>query len=132
DADHNNSTSSPISESIGLRTITPIVTVNNKSYDGTTSAIIGSRALNGIVSGDEVSLGTSGVAIFNDATIGTAKPVSVSGLTLTGAAAGNYVLTSDTVLTTGNIASAPLTIIGLSAENKIYDATTTVTLTGTP
>ena len=55
--------------------------------------------------------------------------VNISGLSLTGAQAGNYTLTAPVL--SANITAKALTAAGtLAASNKIYDATTTASLTG--
>ncbi len=79
-------------------TITSGLSANNKTYDGSTSATISSNsvALSGVVAGDSanVSLSTNGyTATFNTATVGSGKSVTVSGLSLSGSASGNYSLT---------------------------------------
>ena len=108
------------------------ITASNKVYNGNTTATLntGSAALVGVVSGDSVTLNTgSAVGTFDNKNVGTGKTVTVSGLTISGADAGKYTLTQPT--TTANITAKVLTETGLSASNKIYDATTTATLTGT-
>ena len=57
--------------------------------------------------------------------------MQLSGFGLTGADAPNY-LAPTTTLLTANITPATLNLNGLSAANKVYDATTTAALTGTP
>ena len=52
--------------------------------------------------------------------------MTVSGLSLTGADAGNYILTQPT--TTANITAATLTVTGITASNKVYDGNTDATL----
>lgn len=67
------------------------LTVNNKTYDGTTTGT-GTVTLNGVLSGDTV--GTAGTTFtFADKNAGTGKTVAVAGTTLTGADAGNYTVT---------------------------------------
>lgn len=102
--------------------------VNDKTYDRLTSATIASYgALSGGVSGDEIGVVNSGAnASFGDYNAGANKVVTVSGLSLTGADAGNYNLANQT--TTATINKAQLTIIGITADNKIYDATQTATV----
>jgi hypothetical protein len=51
---------------------------------------------------------TGGTAAFDSASAGNGKPVTVSGLTLAGAAAANYTL-APTAATTGTISAATLT-----------------------
>src|SRR5262249_22819079 len=70
-------------------------TANDKVYDATTPTTLNtaSAALVGAISGDAVALGTSGArGSFADKNVGTNKAVSVAGLTIAGAAAGNYAL----------------------------------------
>lgn len=84
------------------------VTANNKVYDGTTAATLSTStaALVGVVSGDNVTLVTSGaIGTFSDNQVGTNKTVTVSGLTISGTDAGNYTLTQPT--TTASITAAP-------------------------
>ena len=72
--------------------MTPAVDAANKVYDGTTAATLTSCTVTGAIGGDVVAC--TGTASFDTANVGTGKTVTVSGLTLTGAAAGNYVLSS--------------------------------------
>ena len=63
-----------------------------------------------MINGDQVSLNPLGyTATFNNPNAGSGKPVTVSGLSLLGSAATNYVLTQPTGLT-ATIAPAPLTL----------------------
>ena len=73
--------------------------------------------------------GTMNTAQNWSGAIATFKAPSISGLTLTGAAAGNYTLSG----TTGAVTVTPknLTVTGLTASGKIYDGTMTADLTGT-
>src|SRR5258706_6353369 len=95
----------------------------NKPYDAGTAATltIGSPTLNaGVISPDVVSLDSSAAAgTFSDANIGTGKTVQISGLTLTGADAGNYSLTQPT--RTANITTRPITVT-VDAQIKPYGA----------
>jgi hypothetical protein len=105
------------------------LTADNKVYDGNTTATLntGSAALVGVVGSDDVTLDTTGAAgTFDTANVGTNKTVTVSGLTLTGADAGNYSLTQPT--TTADITAKALTVSGITADNKVYDGNTTATL----
>jgi hypothetical protein len=87
---------------ITAATVTPSVTVNNKTYDGTTSVSIATRSLTGVIAPDVVAL-SGGTAVFDSAAVGDGKTVSVTGLSLTGAGAANYSLSTTTVITTANI-----------------------------
>ncbi|MGD0090611.1 MAG: YDG domain-containing protein, partial [Planctomycetota bacterium] len=105
---------------------------NNKTYDGgTTATLTGTPgALQGVFSGDTVSLSGTAVGTFADKDAGSGKTVTVSGQALTGAQAGDYSLTEPA--TTANITPLALTVSGIGANNKTYDGGTTATLTGTP
>ncbi|WP_132647784.1 YDG domain-containing protein, partial [Rubrivivax gelatinosus] len=71
------------------------LTAQNKVYDATTAASFsGSAALSGVVGSDVVALTGTLAAAFANADAGTNKGITTSGLTLTGAAAGNYSLTA--------------------------------------
>ena len=69
---------------------------------------------------------TGATSTFADAKVGTGKSVNISGLSLSGSAAGNYTLTQPTAQAT--ITSAGLTVTGITAANKVYDGTTTATI----
>src|SRR5208337_1134810 len=107
------------------------ISANNKVYDGTTVATITSNnvVLTGVVSGDTVNVATNGyTASFASAGVGTAIPVTVGGLTLTGGSATNYTLTQPVL--SANITSKGVTVgSGLTANNKVYDGTTVATIT---
>jgi hypothetical protein len=70
------------------KTLVGTITVLNKVFDGNTSATIGTRSLSGIVSGDSVSY-VGGTAVFPSSSVGT-YTVPATGLSLSGADAGNY------------------------------------------
>jgi hypothetical protein len=97
--------------------------VNSKTYDGTTAATGAITGLSGIVDGDAVQLGGSAQFAFADRNAGNGKAVSVSGITLTGADAGNYVVGA-VANGTANIAKAVLTLTA-SGDSKGYDGTVT-------
>jgi trimeric autotransporter adhesin len=108
------------------------ITAADKVYDATTTATLntGNVAYAGMINGDDVSLGGSGSGSFATKDVGTNKTVTVSGYTLSGADAGNYVVAQPTGLT-ATITKADLSLTGLSTTNKVYDTTTTATLSGT-
>ena len=114
-------------------TISSGITANGKPYDGTTTATISSNnvVLAGVLAGDvsNVKLSTNGyVANFVSPNVGTGIGVTVSGLTLTGSAAGNYTLSQPTGLS-NNITALGVTISsGITANGKPYDGTTTATI----
>ena len=106
------------------------ITASTKVYDATTTAnLIGAATANPLLS-DDVSVGGTVVASFADKDVGTGKAVTVTGYTLAGTDAANYVLTQPTGLT-ANITQANLAVTGLAVSGKVYDATTTASLTGT-
>ncbi len=79
--------------SITPKTLDVAVSVRDKIYDGTTAATVGDVSLDGVVSGDDVSADRSAMAaVFDSAGVGESKSVTVSGLSLAGADAGNYEL----------------------------------------
>jgi len=99
---------------------------SNKVYDGTTAATI-TGTLSGIIGADVVTL--VGTGTFATKNVGTAIAVT-STSTLGGADGGNYVVLPQPSGLTANITVKTLTITGISASNKIYDGTTTGSLTG--
>ena len=105
------------------------ITASNKVYDGITDAALNtnSATLAGVLAGDVVTLDTTFVSgDFADETVGSGKPVSISGLDIVGADESKYTLVDPT--TTADITAAELTVSGITANNKVYDGTTTVTL----
>lgn len=108
------------------------VTAADKVYNGTNAATLntGSATLTGLISGDVVTLVSTGAAgTFDDKNVGTGKPVTTTGFTITGADAYKYVLTQPTV--TASVTAKTLTISGLVAVSKIYNGNTTATVAGT-
>ena len=101
-----------------------------KAYDGTRAAVLtGTSRLAGVVPGDDAVLGGSPAASFDTAAVGTGKVVSVSGLAMVGADAGNYVFGAVTLA--GQIDPKGLEVSGLSAQGRVYDGTLTVGVSGT-
>src|SRR5213075_3083638 len=93
------------------------VTSNHKVYDGTNTATLnlGGATLVGVESGDDVTLDAGSAAgVFADENVGTAKSVTVSGLSLSGADAANYTLTQPA--TTASIMYQGLTGTGITAS----------------
>lgn len=113
--------------SISAKTITVSGTsVANKTYDGTTTATLSGGQLQGVVTGDSVTLVESGT--FANKNVGTGKTVTAAN-SLTGGDAGNYSITQPTGLS-ANIAPKALTVTGTTVANKTYDGTTSATLSG--
>jgi hypothetical protein len=130
DATNYNTASSMVGVTVSPKPLTVTgVTASNKAYDGSTSATLNTTGANlvGIVSPDVVTLNTAGATgAFTNPDVGTAKAVLVSGLSLSGADAGNYTLTQPT--TSASITAAGLTVTGIQAPNKVYDGTNSATL----
>lgn len=107
------------------------ISAENKVYDGTTAAtIVGSPLLDGIIGADDVSVSGAPTANFDSKNVGVAKPVTVSGYTLSGAQAGNYTLAAVTGVS-ADVTVASLTINNAVAADKTFDGTTAATITGT-
>uniref|UniRef100_UPI0026098F7D beta strand repeat-containing protein n=1 Tax=Janthinobacterium sp. TaxID=1871054 RepID=UPI0026098F7D len=103
---------------IAARTLNVSFSGINKTYDGNTSA--GVNIGDDRVAGDALTL--SGNAAFGDKNAGTSKTVSVTNIGVTGADAGNYVLSSHGGSTTADIAARTLNV-SFSGINKTYDGT---------
>lgn len=104
---------------------------NDRIYDTTTHATVDHSGVifSGIVVGDDLTAsGTTG--LFADKHVGTTKAVTLSGTTYGGTDVGNYVIADQTV-STADITPFSLVITGVTADNKVYDSTTTATLSGT-
>ena len=123
------------SSALGLLVVSPAqlgvsgITASNKMYDGTTHASLntGSAVLVGVMPGDVVTLDSSGATgTFATKDVGSGITVTVSGLSLAGPQAGNYVVGPATTM--ANITAATLTVTGITAENKPFDGTTTAVL----
>ena len=84
--------------------------VEEKTYDGTTTASLGSDyTLATLVSGDQVTLSATGN--YDTANVGSGKTVTYTGLTLGGNDAGDYSLTTPSLSdANGKIDAATLTI----------------------
>ncbi|MBB4096838.1 YDG domain-containing protein [Sphingomonas kyeonggiensis] len=107
---------------IVAKAITATLAANGKTYDGTTAAT-GSLSLNGVLSGEQVTVGTSGIA-FDSKNAGT-RTATAGGLMLGGADAGNYTITGTT---TGTAVISPRAITATAtADGRAYDGTTATT-----
>jgi hypothetical protein len=102
---------------------------NDKFYDGTTAATVVYKdaSLSGVLAADVVSLDDSGYsAHFDSASVGTRKPVTVAGVTLGGADAGNYEvsqpdgLTADIVPLCTAVSSSTATLQGRMSEASCF------------
>src|SRR5439155_14101170 len=105
--------------------ITGSITAGNKTYDAGTTATIATRSLSGVLGTDAVSY-VGGAAAFGDKNVGTGKTVTGTGLSLSGADAGNYTVNS-TATTTADITALGITG-SITANSKTYDANTAATI----
>ena len=112
---------------IAKRTLTVgAVTAQTKTYDGTTAADAAAfrATLDNVVAGEESSVtATATGAAYNDKTVAGANKVNYTGVALTGAGAGNYIV-ANTAEGAGTITKRALTLGAVAAQTKIYDGTT--------
>lgn len=106
------------------------LTVANKTYDGTATAILSGGEIEGLVARDgkdeycdehsgyriKNSIPTEGT--FEDANVGSNKAVKIPEITLDGCSADNYTVTQPTGLT-ANITKAPITIAAKDVTVKV-------------
>jgi len=92
-------------------TVTASVTAANRQYNATVAATITSCSLSGVAPGDvgNVTCSAAGPNTFSDKNAGTNKTVTATNISLSGSAAGNYVLANTTATTTASISRAPVT-----------------------
>src|SRR4030095_7379291 len=112
------------SADISARTLAVAASGQNKIYDGNVTATV--TLADDRVAGDALAT-AYGSASFSDKNVGNAKPVSVSGISVSGADAGNYVANTSTS-TSANITVRSL-LISASGQNKIYDGNATAVVT---
>ena len=107
---------------ISPKEISATLTVNDKVYDGTTTATLtGTVTPTGIVSGDQVVVNTgSATCSFANANVANDITVTCQGLTLTGTNAANYTMASS-VTTTADITNVTVTF---NANSGIISGTT--------
>ena len=108
--------------------LTATVTVDGRTYDGTTGATIASCTLTGVVGTEEVTCDAADATATFESPHAGSRSVSISGLALTGADAGNYTLASNATAT-ATIATRPITVTA-ATDTKPYDGTTSSS--GTP
>lgn len=109
--------------SITAQLLTVSATGINKIYDGTATAMV--TLSDNRVSGDSLSTSYTS-ASFSDKNVGTGKTVSVTGISASGADAGNYSYNT-AAATTANITAASVSG-SITAANKVYDGTTAATI----
>ena len=102
------------------------VTGVNRVYNATTGATVtlGETAL-----GSDAVSASYGSAAFANKNVGNGKTISVSGITLAGADAGNYSV-NPSATTAADVTPATL-VVGAIGSNKPYDAMTAATVVST-
>jgi len=118
------STSAATSADITARSLTVSATGENKVYDGTTAATV--TLLDDRIENDVLTVSYT-KASFADNNVQNGKPVSVSGISVSGTDAGNYTANTE-ASTVADITGASLSVVGITAANKVYDGTTVATL----
>jgi gliding motility-associated-like protein len=104
---------------VGKAALTVSALGTNKVYDGNTTATV--TLTDNRISGDVLTTAYT-TATFADKNTGTAKTVSVSGISISGGASANYTVNT-TAATTANITPATVTVTALT-DNKVYTKTT--------
>ena len=104
-----------------------------KVYDGGNVAALaaGNYTLTGVIGTDDVSLNNPATGTYDTQHVGASKTVSVSGLALTGASAGDYVVNTSASASLGTITPASLTAGLTGTLTKVYDGGTVATLAPT-
>ncbi len=103
---------------------------SSKVYDGNTSiSLSGTASLSGVLTGDDVVLGSGSVTGYIDQHVGTNKAVTYTGFALSGVDQSNYQMPSQAV-STASITPKVLSVSGLLASDKVYDGTRSVNLFG--
>ncbi|NBV35638.1 MAG: hypothetical protein EBR81_18060, partial [Proteobacteria bacterium] len=104
----------------------------NRPYDATTQApLVGTAALavGSILLDDDVVLSGTAIGTFDSGTVGAVKPVTVSGLSLTGAKASSYELMPVTGFV-ADITTRFVNVVNVLAQDKVYDGQLSVALVG--
>ncbi|HLP09023.1 MAG TPA: YDG domain-containing protein [Opitutaceae bacterium] len=119
------STSGSTTAAITPATLTVSFTGVDKVYDATTAATV--TTTDDRLGSDSFTINRAASFLTKDAASG--KTVTISAVSLSGTDAANYSLASTSGSTTANITPRTLTIT-YSAAGKVYDGTSTATLTG--
>src|SRR5919202_1453291 len=109
---------------ITVASLTAVLTAQDKTYDGNTSAQ--ATATVTAIGNDVVTVDVNN-AVFDDKNVGS-RTVTAD-VSLSGADAGNYTLTSSTASDGANITAASLTAV-LTAQDKVYDGNTSAQAAG--
>ncbi len=113
------------------RPVAPVVTADDKVYDGNVTATISSCFLVETLpsfAGTPTGVSCSASAgTFDGVDVANGRTVTATGITLSGPLVGDFVLTTDTATTTANITPAPLTITASSAAVTYGDPVPVIT-----
>ena len=103
------------------------ITAADKEYDGTVAAILNtaSAQIDGKIGNDELTVTATGA--FASKNVGS-QEVTITDITLGGAAMDNYELITTTLTATATITAKEVTVTGITAANKEYDGTVAATL----
>lgn len=103
------------------------ITASGKTYDGDATATLdyANATIAGVVGNEQVTV-ASAAGAFADKNVGVSKTVNITGITLTGADAGNYTVGEDSYATnlTADITAKSVTVTGITVNGKAYDSTT--------
>lgn len=110
-----------ITADIFRKAISAKVMADNKTYDGITAATGRVTTLDGLIAGDQVTIDGATYA-FADKDAGSGKQVLVSGLSMGGADARNYMLAASASVTADILRRSVQ--VGIVAEDRVYDGTT--------
>jgi hypothetical protein len=116
-------TSGSASLTVTARPLVVSATGVDRPYDGTTAATV--TLSDDRVPGDLLTTSYAS-ASFADKNAGAARPITVSGIVVTGPAAGNYTFNT-TATTTANVSPRGLTVSATGVD-KVYDGTTNATV----
>jgi hypothetical protein len=116
---------------ISPKLLTLNATVADRTYDGTTNAVVQSYGFGGFVGTETVTGTINGSASFADKHVGIDKGISISGIVLAngtnGGLAANYQAPTSAT-SSADITQATLHVAGVVALDKVYDGTTIATL----
>lgn len=105
-------------------TVTSGITAVDREYNGTTAVELDctEAVFGGLIAGDNLTIAATGA--MADAHADSNKEVTISGLTLGGTSADNYVLAENgnQTTTTVNISKQAATALTLTAKNAVYTA----------
>jgi hypothetical protein len=123
-----------VTQALNQKTLTVTgITAQDKNYDGTNTATLNTsgEALAGVVNSDDVHLSGVATGTFMGANVASGKTVTITGLTLTGMAVSNYMLTQPTGTATINPRPATVTADNKSKIYGTVNPALTATVTGT-